>query len=193
MLLSQLEVARQGEEVILDKPKVTIGNSKNGGLSLDFLSEESNRKLDKFGNQIEQKIETAVQSDPKPLLQQTLAKMPQLMFVLLPLFAVILKIMFLFSKRLYMEHLTVALHSHSFIFLTILTIEILNAIQQAIHVSSPMLIDTISSLTLILLLWIPIYLFIMQKKVYKQGYILTSLKFAFMSISVQANVEMTIM
>ena len=47
------------------------------------------------------------------------------MFIVLPIFAALLKIMYIdFSNRLYMEHLTVALHSHSFIFLTIFLVEV---------------------------------------------------------------------
>ena len=40
----------------------------------------------------------------------------------MPLFALLLKIFYIFKRRLYMEHLIVALHSHSFIFLSLLLI-----------------------------------------------------------------------
>ena len=39
------------------------------------------------------------------------------MFVLIPLFALLLKLFYVFRRRLYMEHLIVALHSHAFLFL----------------------------------------------------------------------------
>ena len=47
------------------------------------------------------------------------------LFVLMPLFAVLLKIVYLFKRRLYMEHLMVALHSHAFIFMSLLLIALL--------------------------------------------------------------------
>ena len=181
-LLAQLAKARKGENVALESPDITIGNNQDGGLSFDFLSEGSNQKLDAYGRQLEKKAENAFRTDPSELVQKTLAKMPQLMFVLLPLFAVILKIMFIFSKRLYLEHLTVALHSHSFIFLTVLLIEILTASQHAAEASYPVMANAFGILSLVLLSWVPIYLFMMQKRIYRQGYILTSLKYSAIGI-----------
>jgi hypothetical protein len=35
------------------------------------------------------------------------------LFVLMPIFALLLKIFYVFAGRLYMEHMVVALHSHS--------------------------------------------------------------------------------
>ena len=82
-----------------------------------------------FQKKLTEKAEKAFNSDTGPLVEQVIGKLPQLMFILLPLFAVLLKVMFIFSKRLYMEHLTVALHSHSFIFIVVLLSEMLRFIR----------------------------------------------------------------
>ncbi len=50
--------------------------------------------------------------------------LPTMMFFLLPVFAFILKILYPFSKRFYIEHLIFSLHFHSFVFL-VLTILLL--------------------------------------------------------------------
>jgi hypothetical protein len=157
--------------------EVKIGNNADGSLSFDFLSEEHNSKLDGFTKTLSTKAEKAFNSDTGPLLEQVISKLPQLMFILLPLFAVLLKVMFIFSKRLYMEHLTVALHSHSFIFITILLSELLELLEEYFVASYSILADVAGILSGGLLLWIPIYLFLMQKRVYQQGKFLTLIKY----------------
>jgi len=99
------------------------------------------------------------------------------MFILLPLFAALLKFMFIFSKRLYLEHLTVALHSHSFIFLCILLIQLIGLCQPYLNAHYPLLGNGADFLEVVIALWMPIYLFIMQKRVYRQGVLLTTIKY----------------
>ena len=158
--------------------EVNIGNNDDGTLSFDFLSDESNKKLNNFTEELAEKGEKAFNSDTGPLIEQVIGKLPQLMFILLPLFAVLLKVMFIFSKRLYMEHLTVALHSHSFIFITVLLSEILELLDDYLAPTSPSIANFFGVFAGGLLLWIPIYLFLMQKRVYKQGYFFTLVKFS---------------
>jgi len=179
LLKSNITNVKNGEEITdVDKP-VTFGNNADGTLSFDFLSKESNEKLNVFVKSLVKKAEKTFHSDPTPLVQEAIGKLPQLMFILLPIFALLLKIMFLFSKRLYMEHLTVALHSHSFIFITILLVELLDIVYDYSETALPSLTGTIEFAIKALLIWIPIYLFIMQKRVYKQGYLFTFIKYAF--------------
>ena len=105
------------------------------------------------------------------------------MFILLPIFALLLKIFYLFSKRLYLEHLTVALHSHSFIFFCILLLQLLDFAQSYFDKSFSFLSSVAAFLNTILLIWIPIYLFLMQKRIYKQGKFLTAIKYMLIGLS----------
>ena len=157
--------------------ELTIGNNEDGSFSFDFLSEDKNKKLNEFSKELTEKAEKAFNSDTGPLIDQVIGKLPQLMFILLPLFAVLLKVMFIFSKRLYMEHLTVALHSHSFIFITVLLSEVIELSGGSIVATHPGLANFAGQVAGVLYFWIPIYLFIMQKRVYKQGYFFTLVKF----------------
>jgi len=174
LMARRLKVTNGG----LISEEINISNNEDGSLSFDFLSDEKNKKLTEFSEELTEKAEKAFNSDTGPLIEQVIGKLPQLMFILLPLFAVLLKIMFIFSKRLYMEHLTVALHSHSFIFIVVLLSEMLDLLDEYLAVTSPNLAGFVSVVAGGLLLWIPIYLFIMQKKVYKQGYFFTLVKFS---------------
>lgn len=121
-------------------------------------------------------------ADPRPFIIGIFSVLPQVLFVVMPLFALILKIFFIFRRRLYMEHLIIALHSHAFIFLSLLFITLMIALKMWTTTSAPWLAMPIDWLIFIAAWWIPIYLFLMQKRVYKQGWIMTSLKFGVIGI-----------
>ena len=120
--------------------------------------------------------------DPKPLVIGGFSVLPQVLFVVMPLFALILKIFFIFRRRLYMEHLIIALHSHAFIFLSLLLITLMIALKGWAAGSAAWLVVPLDWLIFFASWWIPIYLFLMQKKVYKQGWIMTTLKFGVIGI-----------
>lgn len=54
---------------------------------------------------------------PQQFLQGFLNSLPNMMFFLLPVFALLLKLFYLRSRRLYVEHLVFAVHSHTVFFL----------------------------------------------------------------------------
>ena len=121
-------------------------------------------------------------SDPKRMVVGILSVLPQVLFVVMPLFALLLKIFFVFKRRLYMEHLIIALHSHAFIFFALLLITLMLALKAWAQTSAEWLTAPLGWLVFILGWWIPIYLFLMQKKVYKQGWIMTTLKYGVIGI-----------
>ena len=114
-----------------------------------------------------------VQADPNLLKDAVLGALPATLFVLLPLFALLLKLAYLFKRRLYMEHLIVALHSHAFLCLALLLAVVLDALAG----STPSL-GWLSALETALFVWMPVYLLLMQKRVYRQGWTMTLIKFA---------------
>lgn len=173
----ELKSVKSGQESDIGLINVNIGTIGKGDIHFDFLSEEANQRLNKKINELEEKAENAINNDARPLVKQILSKLPQLMFVLLPFFALILKMFYLFSNRLYLEHLTVALHSHSFIFLSFLIINSLSLVQSTFLDDVIWLSTAISWVVIGMQIWVPIYLFIMQKRVYKQSYAFTLLKF----------------
>ena len=70
--------------------------------------------------ELDQRIEDNAQQlgdDPDQFMELLLEYLPQMMFLLLPLFALLLKISFLFSPFHYLQHLVFALHYHSFVYL----------------------------------------------------------------------------
>jgi hypothetical protein len=148
----------------------------------DALSEETTTELNQFLWSMALKLDKAIKNDPSDLIDEFFNAIPQLMFILLPLFAVLLKITYIFKKRYYMEHLIVALHSHCFIFFSLILLIIFSSINEAL-IEPEWLKDGLGYATIALSIWMPINIFITQKRIYAQGYILTGIKFIFVGIA----------
>ncbi|MDE2461813.1 MAG: DUF4286 family protein [Gammaproteobacteria bacterium] len=99
--------------------------------------------------------------------------LPKLMFVFLPLVALLLKIFYLRSGRYYMEHLIFALHNHAFIFVTMLVMVLAHLLGQ--HVS--WMTAPAHYLNVILGWYIVIYVFLAMLFYYRQGFFKTLLKY----------------
>lgn len=111
------------------------------------------------------------------MLNNFFGVLPQTMFVMIPLFALLLKLFYVFRRRLYMEHLIVALHSHAYLFLSLLLGVSLGALSSWLAPYAAWTSYPLYWLEWGLALWIPIYLLIMQKRIYHQGWPMTLLKF----------------
>jgi hypothetical protein len=112
-----------------------------------------------------------------------LAVAPQVLFVLLPVFALMLKLFYVFKRRMYMEHLIVAMHSHAFIMLSLLVLVALDMLRSAVPAHVAVLGSLLGFLRAAAWIWMLAYLLIMQKRVYRQGWFMTSLKYGVIGIS----------
>jgi len=131
------------------------------------------------------KLNLALLSNHGPQRKEAVARivegvfgvLPQTMFVMIPVFALVLKLFYVFRRRLYVEHLIVALHSHAFIFFALLLITLLGYAKGAIAPHVPFAGGVIGVVSFAMWVWIPVYLLIMQKRVYRQGWGMTILKY----------------
>lgn len=105
--------------------------------------------------------------------------LPETMLVLVPVFALLLKIFYVFKRRLYMEHLIVSLHSHAFLFLSLLLVVISGMLSTWLKPHAAWVGYGVGMAQAPLLIWMPVYLLIMQKRVYRQGWVMTVVKFWF--------------
>jgi hypothetical protein len=105
-----------------------------------------------------------------------LGAVPSTLFLLLPVFALMLKVAYIFKRRLYMEHLIVALHSHAFLCLDLLLVFGVMALKR---VAAPdgFAGGLLNLAEVALFAWMAIYLLIMQKRVYRQGWFMTLVKY----------------
>ncbi|MGX5731447.1 DUF3667 domain-containing protein [Pseudoxanthomonas beigongshangi] len=117
------------------------------------------------------------QKDPELFKNAGLKSIPTALFFLVPVFAVFLKIAYLGSGRLYLEHLVVALYSHAWLCLNLLGIFLLLALDEWITPHAAWFAIITGLLQFILWWWMPIYLLLMQKRVYRQAWWLTVLKY----------------
>jgi hypothetical protein len=113
------------------------------------------------------------------MISGVFSTLPPTMFVLIPVFAGLLKLFYVFRRRLYMEHLIVALHSHAFMFLSLLLITAAGMLSTWLRPHAAWTGYALGWIQALLFLWGPIYLLIMQKRVYRQGWPMTLLKFWF--------------
>ena len=119
-----------------------------------------------------------MERDPKLVVHMFLSAVPSALFLLVPVFALLLKLAYVGSRRLYLEHLVVALYSHAFLCLSLLVIFLISALNHVIapHWSGFNWITGWS--TGLLIAWMPIYLLVMQKRVYGNGWLVTLLRYS---------------
>lgn len=148
-----------------------IVNCNLEGFSLDGAPEWLSRRFTRERVQIV--CEKVSADSGRAFLNQLLDNIPVALFILLPLMALVLKMLFPLSKRFYAEHLLFVLHFHAFFFL-ILTVEVLIT-RLAARLPIP---EATANLTILLIsLYIPLYLYKAMRRVYGQGRLITWLKF----------------
>jgi hypothetical protein len=117
---------------------------------LDEKIEENLRELGKLPPEVAtRRVTTTV-----------IEELPKVMFLLLPIFALMLKLLYVLKKRPYIEHFVFALHLHAFSFLLFI----------------PLLLYRSGAVGTLVSIVIPIYTFVAMKRVYDQGYAMTFLK-----------------
>ncbi len=123
--------------------------------------------------------ERVMADDGRALFDKLRDNVPAALFILMPLMALILRMMYPLSKRYYVEHLLFVVHYHAFFFL-ILTLQILFA-RFALLVGIPE--NAIDIVLIGAAIYIPVYLFRPMRRVYGQGFVITALKFVFLGIA----------
>jgi hypothetical protein len=76
----------------------------------------------------------------------------------------------------------VALHSHAFIFMSLLLLALVTLSHNATTTAYPGLDPIYNLLRSAIWIWLFVYLFLMQKRVYRQGWIMTSIKYGIVGI-----------
>lgn len=123
--------------------------------------------------------ERVTADDGRAYVSKLLDSVPAALFILLPLMALVLKLLYPLSKRYYVEHLLFVVHFHAFVFL-ILTLQILAS--RAAGLLAGFAAVTAVTATAVAV-YIPIYLYKAQRRVYRQGHFFTTLKFLVLLLS----------
>jgi hypothetical protein len=110
---------------------------------------------------------------------------PKMMFIFLPLIAAIMYVLYIGSARYYVEHLLFVVHFHAFFFLGGLAILLLQLLRSA--TAETALGKGVSAaeglLMAVFVIYLPVYLYRAMRRVYGQGPIITSAKYAVLVIA----------
>lgn len=157
-------------------------NLANARIFVDIpgLSQESNRQLEARLQRSAERI----RENPNDFIGDLLELVPRSMLLLVPLFALIMRLVYPLAGRYYIEHLIHAVHGHAFLFLAIL---LLVGLQSGAGAASRGGLASVSSLLggmeTAIAVWIPVYFLLSLKRVYGQGWALTLWKWMLLSFS----------
>ncbi|MBO6573911.1 MAG: DUF3667 domain-containing protein [Rhodothermales bacterium] len=100
-------------------------------------------------------------------------KLPIIMFFMLPVFALLMKLVYIRRDWYYSEHLVFGLHNHAVAFLAFSIM----AIASAVSGDNPENVGAVVILSVTLDVLLMLYFYVAQKKVYGQGWLKTGVKF----------------
>lgn len=151
-------------------------DARTNPVEAGWLPEFANRWLNHQIGKAQQNL-PRLRDNPQLLVNTFLASVPSALFVLVPLFALLLRVFYLETGRVYLEHLVVAIYSHAFLCLDLLAILLLSLLGDALAGVAPWSGWLLGGAQLLLFLWMPLYLLLMQRRVYGQSWPLTLLKY----------------
>jgi hypothetical protein len=98
----------------------------NKGMKLTFSKNDSGAVERRFGHRFAAGLEK-VKSDPQLFFDKLREHTPQIIFLLLPLFALLLKIIYIRSNFYYIQHIVFTFYFHAYVFFVLLLIALLNS------------------------------------------------------------------
>jgi len=158
-----------------DTTGASAEDSFRSELQIDWLPQSANQWLNAMVERGVGNLEQ-VNQDPGRLIDAMFSLLPIVLFCMLPIFALLLKLFYVFSGRMYMEHFVVALHSHSFLFMALLIGLLLNWVS-GLPPAGSFLEGVLSTIGRVATVWAPLYLLLMQRTVYGQGWAMTVAKY----------------
>jgi hypothetical protein len=162
------EIAKEADEIAREKtkdgPHIQFGNDKHGPKT-------------PFEIWMQQRIKDQIGEDGskgRVFLQTLQSNLSTMMLFCIPLFAFILKILYLRQKRFYIEHLVYALNIHAFFYLATILVVFISIGLHWVIPGTPQVL-----LTLLLSFLVFVQVFISIRRVYRQGWFMSLFKFAF--------------
>jgi hypothetical protein len=145
----------------------------------DWLNDRINDEIEESPQKAEE-----INRNPNLIIDKVFDILPATMFVLLPFVALIFKFWYLFAKRYYVEHLIFSLHNHSFLFVSLTLILLANVANTLLNdYGHPGAATAIIWFIVAISIWIPLYLLISLRVVYRQGWWVNFAKFAVIGLS----------
>lgn len=174
--VSDEDIVQQVEDISEQQEALQTLPEQINNLNLRFLKEVDQQAFDaRMASYAE---------NPKLLVHKFLSVAPQLMFIALPIFAAVFKLMYWRSHRYFMEHLVLALHTHAIILLLLSVLIVFTMMQTSMEESwgEGIWLYPLDWLISLIWIWMPVYILIAQKRFYRQGWLKTIVKFLMSSV-----------
>ena len=143
-------------------------------INLPFFDEQTNTNLRRAMNaQAETNINSMIE-DPSEFFRGYLEYITVFILLMIPLLALIQKLIYIRSGHFYVEHLVLTLHNHAFI----ISIVFVNSLIDLVNGSRiPIISSAFGYLGAAIYIWMWVYLFLSLKNYFQQGYGITLLKY----------------
>ncbi|MAF83293.1 MAG: DUF3667 domain-containing protein [Gammaproteobacteria bacterium] len=122
---------------------------------------------------VHEACEKIIQDSGDSMSSALVDNFPMMMFFFIPLVALLMKFLYLLSRRKYVEHLLFLFHYHAYIFLILSVIVIMGLFSRLL----PSLDWLTSSIAGLCIFYFPVYLLIAIKRVYGQSWLMTNIKY----------------
>lgn len=149
------------------------------GINLPFFDEQTNINLrSAMSAQAETNLNLLVE-DPAAFTRGYLEYITVFILLMIPLLALLQKLIYIRSGHFYVEHLVLTLHNHAFLILIVFFTSLTDMVVEG---QIPIISSLFGYLGTALYIWLWIYLFLSLKNYFQQGYGLTLLKYLTTSI-----------
>lgn len=178
-ILSFFEGYTDKDSLEMDSIKELIpnenGNSFRKSASFGTTLPDKNKSFKvsglNIGNEKFKKLIDMWKLDPLLMMDTAFKKLSQTLLLILPLFALLLALLYIRRKHYLLEHLLISLNFHSFVFVIVIVSELLIMFN----------VTAITNFAYYLYLLIPFQLFLAMKFYYEQSWIKTIFKFLILS------------
>ena len=150
--------------------------ARKGGMNVQFGGPKGGRADTPFEKWIETRLKEKIGEDGTKLelfLNTLRDHIPTMMLCCVPLFAFVLKVLYVRQRRFYVEHLVYALNIHTFAYVAIVVITLISmGVQRWIPALQPPVVFALAMAAMV-------QVFLSIRRVYRQGWLMTTLKFTF--------------
>lgn len=156
--------------------EVAAEKKKGSGPHVQF-GHDKDRPKTPFEAWIEQRIKDRLGEDGTKaglFIETVRSNLSTMMLFCIPLFAFVLKVLYIRQKRFYIEHLVYALNIHAFFYFAVILVVLISIGLDRWIPGTPQVL-----LTLFLCLLVLVQIFLSIRRVYRQGWFMTTFKFAF--------------
>ncbi len=113
------------------------------------------------------------ESGQKAIADKLVDNIPVALIVLMPLMALVLKVLYPLSRRYFVEHLLFFVHFHAFFFLILVLLILFSGATALLNIEG-----TITTLVIVAVsFYVPVYLYKGMRCVYRQGHFVTFIKY----------------